>query len=141
MLASPTAKATVLRYINDNFKGTFGQATLDAPNYVHRIGEFTTVDWQISYLLGEPAPLTPQTPRPGYSKDGKPILGEKAISPRPEGSNSGIRKWLANTTLTFGIKNIGGMRPPYSSDWFQGFDTSNTVPYGRVYYFQVEKKF
>ena len=23
--------------------------TLDAPNYVHRVGSFTTVDWQISY--------------------------------------------------------------------------------------------
>ena len=127
--------------INDNFKGTNPQATLDAPNYVHLIGSFTTLDWQISYVFGEPTPPVSETPQPGYSKDGKRVLGEKAISPKPEGSGSGIRKWLANTTLTFGINNIGDVKPPYSADWYQGFDTGNTVPYGRVFYFQIDKKF
>jgi len=127
--------------INDNFKGTYGQATLDAPNYVHLIGSFTTLDWQIAYTLGESTPPVAQMPQPGYSKDGKRILGEKAISPKPEGSNSGIRKWLANTTLTFGINNIGDAKPPFSADYFQGFDTGNTVPYGRLFYFQIDKKF
>jgi len=127
--------------INDNFKGTLGGVTLDAPNYVHLIGSFTTLDWQIAYTLGESTPPVAQTPQPGYAKDGKRILGEKAISPKPEGSNNGIRKWLANTTLTFGINNIGDVKPPFSADYFQGFDTSNTVPYGRVFYVQIDKKF
>jgi hypothetical protein len=127
--------------INDNFKGTNPTATLDAPNYVHLIGSFTTVDWQISYTLGQPTPPLAESPQPGYSKDGKRILGEKAISPKAEGSNSGIRRWLANTTLTFGINNIGDVKPPYSADWYQGFDTSNTVPYGRQFYVQIDKKF
>jgi hypothetical protein len=35
----------------------------------------------------------------------------------------------------------GDVRPPYSSDWFQGYDTGNTVPYRRVSYFHWEKKF
>jgi hypothetical protein len=40
--------------INDNFKGTLPNASLDAPNYVRRIGSFRTVDWQISCLFGAP---------------------------------------------------------------------------------------
>jgi hypothetical protein len=127
--------------INDNYKGTYPQATLDAPNYVHLIGSFTTLDWQISYMFGGPPPAGAAMPHPGYSKDGKKIIGEQAISPKPEGSNSGIRKWLANTTLTFGINNVGGVKPPFSSDWYQGYDTGTTVPFGRVYYVQIEKKF
>jgi iron complex outermembrane recepter protein len=127
--------------INDNFKGTNPSATLDAPNYVHLIGSFSTVDWQISYAFGAPTPPVAETPQPGYSKDGKRVLGEKAISPKPEGSGSGLRKWLANTTLTFGINNIGDVKPPYSSDWYQGFDTGDTTPYGRVFYVQIDKKF
>ena len=125
--------------IDDNYKGTDPHVTLDAPNYVHLIGSFTTVDWQISYTLGA-APTAP-IPPPGYSKEGKKLIGEEAISPKPEGSSNGIRKWLANTTLTFGINNIGDVKPPFSSDWYQGYDTSNTVPYGRLFYFQIDKKF
>jgi outer membrane receptor protein involved in Fe transport len=125
----------------DNFKGTDPSVTLDAPNYVHLIGSFTTLDWQISYAFGAPTPPVSETPQPGYSKDGKRILGEKAISPKPEGSGDGIRKWLANTTLTFGINNLGDAKPPFSADYYQGFDTGNTVPYGRVFYFQIDKKF
>ena len=124
----------------DNFKGT-RTVTLDAPNYVHLIGSFTTLDWQISYAFGEPTPPVSEMPQPGYSKDGKRILGEKAISPKPEGSGSGIRRWLANTTLTFGINNIGDVKPPYGSDEEEGYDSSNAVPYGRVFYVQIDKKF
>jgi iron complex outermembrane receptor protein len=127
--------------IHDNFKGTDPQATLDAPGFVHLIGSFTTLDWQISYAFGAPTPPVSETPQPGYSKDGKRVLGEKAISPKPEGSGSGIRKWLANTTLTFGINNIGDVKPPYSADWYQGFDTGDTTPFGRVFYVQIDKKF
>ena len=127
--------------INDNFKGTLPGAALDAPNYVHRIGSFTTVDWQISYMFGEPTAPAGQTAPPGYSKDGKRLLGEKAISPRPEGSSSGVRKWLANTTMTFGINNIGDVKPPFSSDSLQGYDASNAVPFGRLFYLQIDKKF
>jgi iron complex outermembrane recepter protein len=128
--------------VNDNFKGTNPTATLDAPNYVHLIGSFCTVDWQISYALGEPTPPLAAAPLPGYSKDGKQIIGEKAISPKPEGSSSGIRKWLANTTLTFGINNIGDVKPPYSADTnTQGFDTGNANPFGRQFYVQIDKKF
>jgi hypothetical protein len=123
--------------VDDNFKGTLPHA----PNYVHRVGSFTTVDWQISYLFGEPTTPSGPTPLPCYSKDGKRLLGEKAISPAPEGSNNGIRKWLADTTLIFGINNIGDVKPPYSSDSSEGYDPSNAVPYGRLFYVQIDKKF
>jgi len=127
--------------LHDNFKGTNSSATLDAPNYVHLIGSFTTLDWQISYTLGEAAAAVSELPPPGYSKEGRRILGEQAISPKAEGSSKGIRKWLANTTLAFGINNIGDVKPPYSADWFQGFDPGNAVPYGRQFYVQIDKKF
>jgi iron complex outermembrane receptor protein len=123
----------------DNFQGAIPDNT--EPNgFIHRIGSFTTVDWQISYQLGKPEEITPQTPRPGYGKDGKRILGEKAISPQPEGPSAGWRRWLANTKLTFGINNIGDVRPPFS-DTSSGFDTLSTNPFGRYYYVELEKKF
>ncbi len=130
---------------NDNFKGTRTSFTSDSPtnaDYVHLIGSFTTLDWQISYLFGAPAAETASLPQPGYSKDGKRVIGEKAISPKPEGNSKGIRAWIANTTLTVGIKNIGDTRPPYSSDWYQGYDAQSGVnAIGRYYYFEVDKKF
>jgi iron complex outermembrane recepter protein len=129
--------------VNDNFKGTKSSFLSDAgpgSSYVHLIGSMTTVDWQISYLLGAPAAPGP-IPQPGYSKDGKREIGEKAISPKTEGSSNGVRAWLANTTLTFGIKNIGDIKPPYSSDWYQGYDPANYSAIGRYFYVSVDKKF
>jgi iron complex outermembrane recepter protein len=127
--------------IADNFKGTNPLATLDAPGYVHRIGDWTTFDWQISYGFGAPAEIVPETPKPGYDKAGKRIVGERAIAPKPEGTNLAWRWWLANTTFTFGINNVFNTRPPLSVDGYQGFDTTNANPYGRFYYLQFEKKF
>jgi iron complex outermembrane recepter protein len=113
------------------------------PGYTHLVGSWTTFDWQISYEVGPPAEVSPETPAPGYSKDGKRVVGEKAISPKPEGAG-GWRKWVANTTLTFGINNIGDTRPPLSvqgGTFFQGYDTTAATPIGRFFYFQLEKKF
>lgn len=106
----------------------------------HHIGSFSTLDWQISYQLGQPEEISPQTPLPGYGKDGKRLLGEKAISPKPEGPSAGWRRWVANTKLTFGINNLGDVRPPFA-DSLTGFDTQTTNPFGRFYYVQLEKKF
>jgi len=114
------------------------------PGYTHKVGDWTTVDWQISYEFGPPAEVTPETPAPGYSKDGKRIVGEKAISPKPEGSRWNWRTILANTTLTFGINNLGDTRPPLSvqgGTFFQGYDTTAATPIGRYFYVQLEKKF
>jgi iron complex outermembrane recepter protein len=107
---------------------------------VHHIGSFSTIDWQISYRLGTPEEITPETPLPGYGKDGKRVLGEKATSPKPEGPSAGWRRWVANTKLTFGINNLGDVRPPFA-DSLTGFDTQTTNPFGRFYYVQLEKKF
>jgi iron complex outermembrane recepter protein len=127
--------------INDNFKGTNPTATLDPGGRVHRVGDWTTLDWQISYKFGAPAEINPETPKPGYNKEGKRVLGEQAIAPKPEGSTWGWRSLLANTTFTFGINNVFNTRPPFSADWYQGYDTSNATPYGRFYYMEFEKKF
>jgi iron complex outermembrane recepter protein len=115
--------------------------TLDAPGYVHLIGNWTTVDWQISYQFGQPTEVTPETPKPGYNKEGKKIVGEKAIAPAPEGSHWGVRNLIANTTLTFGIDNIFDARPPFSSDWYQGYDPGETNYIQRFFYVSVDKKF
>ena len=131
---------------NTNFKGTLPavDAGLNPPGYQHLVGDWTTVDWQISYEFGAPAEVTPESPRPGYDKDGKRMIGEKAISPKPEGSRWNWRTILANTTVTFGINNIADTRPPLSTqgqNFFQGYDTESATPIQRYFYFQIEKKF
>lgn len=122
--------------------GTNPTATLDAPNYVHLIGSWTTLDWQISYKLGQPEEVTPEAPKAGYDKEGKKIMGEKAVAPKPEGSSRGIRNLLANTTVTFGINNIFDTAPPLSVDNIQGnYDFGEANYIQRFFYVSVEKKF
>jgi len=107
----------------------------------HVIGNWTTFDWQISYEVGKPAEVTPEAPKPGYDKEGKHIVGEKAISPKPEAAGGGWRRWLGGTKLTFGINNIFDTRPPFEDFLTEGFDTAHTTPFQRYFYVQVEKKF
>jgi hypothetical protein len=121
-----------------------GDAGLTAPGYVHLVGSWTTVDWQISYEFGPPAEVTPETPKPGYDKEGKRVVGEKAIAPVPEGHGWSWRRLLNNTTLTFGIKNLSDARPPLAfvgNGAYQGYDTYATNPVQRFFYGQIEKKF
>jgi outer membrane receptor protein involved in Fe transport len=141
----------VLNYVDseaDVFNNRKGSAPnlnngLDSPGYVHLIGSWTTVDWQVSYIFGKPVPITPETPKPGYNKEGKRIVGEKAIAPAPEGPHWGWRSLLADTTLTFGIKNIFDTRPPLSIDQNSGngFDFGQSDPIQRFFYISAEKKF
>ncbi|MFZ0502536.1 MAG: TonB-dependent receptor [Chthoniobacterales bacterium] len=125
---------------NDNYKGTDPEASVQPNGFVHRVGSWTTWDWQISYKFGAPEEVNAQTPAPGYSKDGKKIVGEKAILPKKEGATGGVRYWLANTTLTFGINNIFDTNPPFVDDGY-GFDPTTANAYGRYFYVEVEKKF
>jgi hypothetical protein len=79
-------------------------------------------------------------PKPGFDKNGKRIIGEKAIAlPRGEGSSGGLRHWLANTTLTFGINNIWDTRAPLSMNGF-GFTPLFDNAMQRFFYVQLEKK-
>jgi hypothetical protein len=55
----------------------------------------------------------------------KRVIGEKAISPKFEGSSGGCRKWLLGSELTFGINNIFDTAPPFA-DATAGFDTQIT---------------
>jgi outer membrane receptor protein involved in Fe transport len=107
----------------------------------HVIGNWTTFDWQISYEVGKPAEVTPEAPKPGYDKEGKRIVGEKAISSKPEAAGGGWRRWLGGTKLTFGINNIFDTRPPFEDFLTEGFDTAHTTPFQRYFYVEVEKKF
>jgi iron complex outermembrane recepter protein len=119
-------------------------AGLTAPGYIHLIGDWTTVDWQISYEFGPPVEVTPETPKPGYNKEGGRIAGEKAIAPAPEGHGWSWRRLLDNTTFTFGIKNLADTRPPLAIDGnggYQGYDTLATNPVQRFFYASIEKKF
>jgi iron complex outermembrane receptor protein len=130
---------------NNNRKGSAPNLNngLDSPGFVHLIGSWTTVDWQVSYAFGKAIAITPETPKPGYNKEGKPIVGEKAIAPAPETPHWGWRSLLADTTFTFGIKNIFDTRPPLSIDQLAGigYDYSNADPIQRYFYVSVEKKF
>jgi iron complex outermembrane recepter protein len=114
------------------------------PGYTHLVGDWTTLDWQISYEFGPPVEITPETPKPGYDKDGKRVVGEKAIAPAPEGHGWTWRRLLDNTTFTFGIKNLFDTRPPLAIDGnsgYQGYDTLAANPIQRYFYGQIEKKF
>jgi iron complex outermembrane receptor protein len=119
-------------------------AGLTPPGFVHLIGDWTTIDWQISYEFGPPVEVTPETPKPGYDKEGKRIVGEKAIAPALEGHGWSWRRLLDNTTFTFGIKNLGDTRPPLAiagNSGFQGYDTLAANPIQRFFYGSIEKKF
>jgi hypothetical protein len=124
----------------DNYKGTLPDAAVQPNGLVHRIGSFTTLDWQISYELGKPVELTQETAAPGYGKDGKRLVGEAAISPKLKASNRGVRQWLAGSKVTFGINNIFDTPPPFA-DTFVGYDPQTANPIGRYFYFELEKKF
>jgi iron complex outermembrane recepter protein len=129
------------------FKGSLPavDAGLSPAGYQHLVGDWTTVDWQISYEFGTPAEVTPESPLPGYGKDGKRLIGENAISPKAEGSRWNWRTILANTILTFGINNIADTRPPLSAQGgnvgIDGYDTQSATPIQRYFYVQIEKKF
>jgi iron complex outermembrane recepter protein len=116
-------------------------AATGLPN-AHVVGNWTTFDWQISYEVGKFAEIVPETPKPGYDKEGKRIVGEKAISPKPEACNEGWRRWLGGSRLTFGINNIFDTRPPFAdANTTVGFDTAHTTPFQRYFYVEIEKKF
>jgi iron complex outermembrane recepter protein len=128
----------------NNSKGSnyLNNRVLDPPGYVHLIGSWTTADWQISYAFGAPTRIDPNTPTPGYGKDSKRLIGDRAISPPQEGSSWGIRNWFANSKITFGVKNIFDTRPPLApfSNWL-GYDSGNTNMTMRYFYVQIDKKF
>lgn len=126
---------------NNNSKGSNPLANpgLDAPGYVHLIGSWTVFDWQISYAFGEPMRITPGTPRLGHDKDGKKLMGEKAIPSKPEAARWGWRNLLAGTKLIFGIDNIFDAQPPLSVDL--GRDFLNDNPIQRFFYFEIDKHF
>jgi outer membrane receptor protein involved in Fe transport len=130
---------------NTNSNGTDPRFHSDIPGtqFVHQIGTWTTVDWQISYMFGPPAAeVTPEMPKPGYDKEGKRIIGEQAISPRKEGSSWSWRRLLDNTTFSFGINNIGDTHAPFSSDNnTANYDYANANAIGRYFWVSVEKKF
>ena len=124
--------------------GSFVPDNFPVNTRIHVIGNWTTLDWQISYKFGAPTEVTPVTPQPGYSKDGKKIVGEKAIAPAPEGVHaSWWRALLANTTITFGINNIFDTAPPLAVDnVISNFDNmSGTNFIQRYFWFSIDKKF
>jgi iron complex outermembrane receptor protein len=114
------------------------------PGNIHTIGTWNTFDWQISYEFGKPSEVTPEAPKPGYNKEGKKIVGEKAIAPAPEGVQAvWWRTLLANTTITFGINNIFDTRPPLAVDnVITNFDPASGASFvQRYFWFSIDKKF
>ena len=129
---------------NNNAKGSNPLANpgLDAPGYVHLIGSWTTLDYQISYQFGQPEEITPETAKPGYDKGGNRMVGEQAVSPKGEGSRRGWRSLLNNTKFIFGINNIFDTHPPLSVDSpYLGRDFFNDNSVQRFFYFEIDKHF
>jgi outer membrane receptor protein involved in Fe transport len=124
----------------DNYKGVLPNASVQPNGLVHRIGSFTTLDWQIAYEFGRAEEITPETPAPGYSKEEKRLTDEAATSPKPVRSSAGIRQWLTGTTVTLGINNLFDAAPPFA-DNFQGYDAQTANSIGRYFYVELERKF
>jgi iron complex outermembrane recepter protein len=125
--------------------GTNPTASFDQgiPGNIHLIGSWTSLDWQISYKFGQPTEITPEAPKPGYDKEGKKIVGEKAIAPAPEGARWGWRNLLANTTITFGINNIFDTPAPLAVDnVLSSFDNAGGAnDIMRYFWVSIDKKF
>ncbi|MBV8586083.1 MAG: TonB-dependent receptor, partial [Verrucomicrobia bacterium] len=125
----------------DNFKGTNPSANVEPNGLVHRVGSYTTVNWQISYSVGPAPKVTAETPRVGYGADGKQLAGESGISPKAEVSRNPLRTWFGNTTLTFGINNVFDARPPFADELFAFDPYASESPIGRYFYVELRKKF
>ena len=123
----------------DNFKGTNPNALVEPNGTVHRVGSWTTLDLQVSYSFGRSDEFVTAPPA-GYSSDGKRLLGEQAILPRPAGRTSAWRTRLEGATVTFGINNLEDSKPPFSDTMF-GYDETTASPIGRYFYVELEKKF
>jgi outer membrane receptor protein involved in Fe transport len=127
---------------NNNAKGSNPLANpgLDAPGYVHLIGSWTTLDYQVSYEFGNSEEITPESAKSGYDQKGKRLIGEQAISPKAQGSRRGWRSLLNDTRFIFGINNIFDTHAPLSVDLL-GRDVFNDNPVQRFFYFEIDKHF
>jgi outer membrane receptor protein involved in Fe transport len=123
-----------------NYVDSEQDQTPEPSGKVHVIGNWNTFDYQIAYSFGKPEELAPETPRPGYLKDGKRSLGKEAISPRRDKGSSSWRRYLADTRLVFGVNNVFDAMPPFA-DQIEGYDTRTTNPFGRTFYVEFEKRF
>jgi outer membrane receptor protein involved in Fe transport len=123
-----------------NYVDSEQDQTPEPSGKVHVIGNWNTFDYQIAYSFEKAEELVPETPRPGYAKDGKKSLGEAAVSPRRDRGSSGWRRYLANTRLVFGVNNVFDAMPPFA-DEIAGYDTMTTNPFGRTFYVEFEKRF
>jgi len=123
-----------------NYVDSEQDQTPEPSGKVHVIGNWNTFDYQIAYNFGKAEELTPETPSPGYARDGKKLLGEKTVSPHREGESSGWRRYLADTRFVFGVNNVFDAAPPFA-DQIEGYDTRTTNPFGRTFYVEFEKRF
>jgi iron complex outermembrane receptor protein len=123
-----------------NYVDSEQDQTPEPSGKVHVIGNWNIFDYQIAYSFGKAEELVPETPRPGYAKDGKKSLGEAAVSPRKDRGSSGWRRYLADTRFVFGVNNVFDAMPPFA-DQIEGYDTRTTNPFGRTFYVEFEKRF
>jgi hypothetical protein len=49
-------------------------ANLNPSAYIHLVGDWTTLDRQLSYEFGPPVEVIPEPPKPGYDKAEKRIV-------------------------------------------------------------------
>jgi outer membrane receptor protein involved in Fe transport len=105
---------------------------------VHTVGNWTTLDWQISYEFGQSEEISPETPKQGYDNEGKKVVGIEPV--KAPSAKAGWRRYLGGTKVTFGINNIFDTNPPFA-DTLQGYDTQVANPIGRFFYVQLERRF
>jgi iron complex outermembrane recepter protein len=118
------------------------------PVLARKIREWTTLDLIASYTFNLPAPMTQQEV-PGYASDGGKIVKqpdgkEKNLLPvsTAEYGACGWRAWLNGTTITLGMQNVFDSDPPFvAASLGNGYDPSLADVKGRLWYFQLTKRF
>jgi iron complex outermembrane recepter protein len=127
-----------MTYYN-GYKGPNFSPSLPNEPYTSKIPSWYVFDWQISYEFGKPDKVTPETPAPGYTKEGKRILGDNNQVGKAAGT-SFWRSFLGGTTITLGIYNVFDQQLPMMDN--DKYDRIGTVPwgYGRSFLVSVEKK-
>ena len=116
----------------------------DKNHELPKIRDFYTIDLLVSYEFGLKKPgMEAPTPSPKEGKDGKGGGDKNVVANPPTQSPIMYSRLLDGLKLSFGIDDLTNARPPLISDSPDATNTDAGIydPYGRRFYFTIEKKF
>ncbi len=103
-------------------------------NVLRTVHDYTTFDLQTSYTFtGHQEEVV--------TGNGKAVVDGKGKAVAPEERKVEKLAWWHDTTITFGVLNVGDERAPLVSNINGNYDANLTNPVGRFFYVRAEKKF